>query len=140
MPSVTNHAPQMKTEEHHRGQAPADGGSEAGSAFMGTDVITTVQGWRAVQPCRGAVGGRYDQHQARPRGARGREAARRLQRHRARELSAVAAARRPRRRPRRPAAAYRGPAPGFVSLFNGTDFTGWKVPEGTTATGRSSTG
>ncbi|MGD8896786.1 MAG: DUF1080 domain-containing protein, partial [Acidobacteriota bacterium] len=32
-----------------------------------------------------------------------------------------------------PAAAVAGgddPPPGFVSLFNGTDFTGWKVPEG----------
>jgi hypothetical protein len=29
-----------------------------------------------------------------------------------------------------PAAAQTGPPPGFVSLFNGRDFTGWKVPEG----------
>ncbi len=27
---------------------------------------------------------------------------------------------------------------GFVSIFNGKDLTGWKVPEVTTATGRSS--
>jgi hypothetical protein len=27
-------------------------------------------------------------------------------------------------------AAAAGPPPGFVSLFNGTDFEGWKVPEG----------
>jgi len=29
-----------------------------------------------------------------------------------------------------PAVAQTAPPPGFVSLFNGKDFTGWKVPEG----------
>ena len=36
-------------------------------------------------------------------------------------------------------AAAADPPPGFVSLFNGKDLSGWKVPGATTATGRSST-
>ena len=36
-------------------------------------------------------------------------------------------------------AAANAQQPTFVSLFNGKDLTGWKVPPATTATGRSST-
>jgi hypothetical protein len=34
-------------------------------------------------------------------------------------------------------AAAQAPPPGFVSIFNGKDLSGWRVPAGTTGTGAS---